>query len=163
MNVIELQKFVELKSLSARSQDLVSSQSPLTVMNHPSSRSHIARTSVTRLETDIRDFSKDENSAVIAVMKSISGADLNESSAVSAARESINTLLAALRNLKTADSDFVRKAVVEVQTVVNGISLCDQGHMSALQHNLYQVAGRETTIDFDLLAASTATAIGTAI
>ena len=65
LTVINLSRFVELKGLAARSKGLISAQSPLTVMNHPSSRSHIARTSIARLETDIRDFAKDENSAVL--------------------------------------------------------------------------------------------------
>jgi hypothetical protein len=58
---IGLGTFLEFKGLAARGErgePHVSSQTSLRVMNHPSSRSHIFRTFIVRLERDIIDFAR---------------------------------------------------------------------------------------------------------
>ena len=61
LHAIDLRTYVEQKTLAARGEAAVTNQTPLRVMQHPSSNSHVARTSVTRLEQDIVDFAADEN------------------------------------------------------------------------------------------------------
>ena len=61
LHAIDLRIYVEQKTLAARGEAAVTNQTPLRVMQHPSSNSHVARTSVTRLEQDIVDFAADEN------------------------------------------------------------------------------------------------------
>ena len=50
LHAIDLRNYVEQKTLAARGEEAVTNQTPLRVMQHPSSNSHIARTAVTRLE-----------------------------------------------------------------------------------------------------------------
>jgi hypothetical protein len=40
-------------------------------MEHPSARSHIARTSVVRMEADMEDFAEAENVAVVPILKAV--------------------------------------------------------------------------------------------
>ena len=120
LSVINLSRYVELRGLSARSKGLVSSASVLNVMHHPSSRSHIARTSIARLETDIRDFAKDENSTVLPVMKIVSEERLSSADGVDECTKELLEISSALIKLRQADSEFVRNGVSELLSFANG-------------------------------------------
>lgn len=71
LHSIDLRNYVEQKTLSDRGLEAVGSDSPLTVLEHPSSQSYIARVSVSRLEQDIKDFSGDENGSKVPILKAV--------------------------------------------------------------------------------------------
>lgn len=68
LEAITLADYVNLQSLQSRGQLQIDGKSPLRVLDHPSSRSHIARTTVERMEIDIADFAVDENHSSIPVL-----------------------------------------------------------------------------------------------
>ena len=71
LDAVGLAKYTEFRNLQQRQMAQVSGDTPLHVMEHPSSKSHVARTSVYRLETDVRDFAEDENVSLTPVFKAI--------------------------------------------------------------------------------------------
>ena len=147
LNAIKLAQFIEEKTLSARGQSQVQDQSPLQVMQHPSSRSHIARTSVSRLETDIRDFAQDENAGQLPVLKMVTTAgDLSSAASIDTAVAEVQRLLGALEQLRDRDSQFTRHGITELIDFTNGNAACAAGNARALAHALYQDAGIEARL-----------------
>jgi hypothetical protein len=147
LNAIKLQSYIEEKSLAARGEALVSENSPLQVMLHPSSRSHIARTSVARLEADIKDFAHDENAGVIPVLKLIANSGgLKDPASVDAASGEVQRLQLALEQLRERDTTFIKSGISELVSFANGSAACAAGNARALAHNLYQDAGIEAKL-----------------
>jgi hypothetical protein len=149
LEVITLSRFVEFKTRAARQLPLVSGSSPLQVLDHPSSRSHIARTSVLRLEEDIRNFSVDENGANVPLMKSIGEANLADLAQVEAALVEQNTVLQLLENLKVSDTAFVRVAINEIVESANGrgrIGANRPDDIEILRHQFSQLGGKEASL-----------------
>jgi hypothetical protein len=150
LRVIGIDKYIEMKSLSARRLPPVNSKSPLEVMLHPSSRSHIARSSVSRLEQDIADFASDENSnlapvlAVVGSGEGISGPNLD------VAITHMQSLINALESLKGRDSVFVREGIQEVVESTNGRGqlLLSRGNsdVDLLKHGLAIKGGVESSV-----------------
>ena len=149
LEVIGLDRFVVCKTRSERNLVQVSGASPLHVLEHPSSRSHIARTSVARLEEDIRNFSVDENEASVPLMKSVGEASLSDVRAVETALGDLDTLQHKLDDLKCNDMAFVRVAIDEVVESANGrgrIGACRPNDMEILRHQFSQLGGKEATL-----------------
>lgn len=135
---------MEQKSLSGRGEVQVSSQSPLRVMKHPSSNSHIARSAVTRLEQDVSDFSVDENKGVLPVLKAINtgGGALNVAG-IDRALSSLRGMISALEILRKKDTVIVRDGMEELLAFCNGNMEGRNGNVQAIGHNLQQKAGAE--------------------
>lgn len=148
--VIGLSTYVELKSLSERHLQPVSGDSPLQVMSHQSSRSHIARTSVARLEVDIRQFSDAENSVATPVMHHIGSGDFEgRQNEIAPSIHLITSLLDQMAKLKAKDMIFVNAAITEVVAATNGdgvVAAKRNQNIDMLRHKLYQIAGLESTL-----------------
>ncbi|CAM9179352.1 unnamed protein product, partial [Ectocarpus fasciculatus] len=160
LNVIGLEKYVEFKSLSSRNLPAVEAKSPLEVMMHPSSRSHIARNSVSRLEQDIADFALDENSTNAPVLCVVGGGEDIDGSNVDGAISHMQTLLKTLEHLKLRDQGFVRQGIEEVVACCNARSSISNGRAKEipfLRHKLSIRAGMEASLAFSFISASTAT------
>lgn len=158
LDTIALGLYVETRTLSERGVDPISVQSPLRVMQHPSSRSHIARTSVERLEGDINDFASDENSSVIPVMKCINSRNSAFTREhMDRATAEIQKLMNDLILLRDRDTKAVTHGVSELLSYTNGYDHFKQGSEAAGSHILLQKGGLEVALEFDFLAACTAT------
>lgn len=100
-------------------------------MAHPSSRSHIARTSVTRLEEDIVDFATDENSSRIPVMKMMSTPEqLTPGVALDQVVHEVKSLLSALVALRDSDITVAKNGI---ETLVNYCNGSHQLHIENLE------------------------------
>jgi hypothetical protein len=157
LDVMQLDKFVHFKDLNSRGEDRVSSISPLRVMNHPSSRSHIARTSVSRLEKDIVDFSTDENLGTIAVLNAVNRTTNLRGDSLTTASNDVRKLIEALVGLRDKDTAFVRKGVSEILLFSNGQHLMYANNSAALGHVSRQLAQNEFTLVILLLFKSAST------
>ena len=144
LHSIDLRNYVEQKSLANRGEIAVSEQSPLRVMQHPSSNSYIARSAVNRLEQDVGDFAADENKGVLPVLKAINstvgslvGAGLDR------AMSSMSSMIAALEKLRERDASIVKEGVKELLDFCNSDTLEKEGNVYTMAHNLQQKAGLE--------------------
>jgi hypothetical protein len=151
LSVIGLNDFVEFKSLSDRNITPVSAASPLEVLNHPSSRSHIARTSVHRLEIDIRDFANDENISLTPIIKNIYTNDLPNKTKDEFEHCVIllNRLTDELNKLKSKDALFVNNGIEEIVNCTNGDGVIGARRVNdfpILRHKLYQYGGLESVL-----------------
>ena len=146
LDEIELHRFIEYKNLDDRGELKVSSSSPLRVMNHPSSRSHIARTSVSRLENDIIDFASDENQNKLPVMKSVGIDSLIDDDKLEISVGEMFKLISALSKLRDNDSTFSRSALKELLNFTNGDHATHQNNVKALGHLIRQASNNETSL-----------------
>ncbi|KAJ1425171.1 hypothetical protein B484DRAFT_93375, partial [Ochromonadaceae sp. CCMP2298] len=157
LDEIGLDRFVEHKSLAMRGDAPVQVDSPLRVLGHPSSRSHVARTSVLRLEGDIRDFAADENQTVLPVMKAVGLAALMEKSSLDSAVGEMFKIITALLKLRDGDSAFVKTGLGELLNFCNGEHPRNGNNVRAMGHMIRQEAQSEMALDLEFLAASCAT------
>lgn len=134
LQVLGLNKYVSFLSRSARKTPPVSGASPLEVLQHPSSRSHIARTSVKRLEKDIDDYARDENVALTPVLISVADNNFVPTSAIS----NIEDLIDGLHALKRKDKEFIVAGIDEVVKCVNGY-----GHLRELRKRDMSIIGHQ--------------------
>lgn len=119
----------------------------IAVMNHPSSRSHIARTSVTRLEQDIGDFYTDVKATNIPYLKVIpTDARALEASNFQSILDSILALEASIIKLKESDVKFVEIAVLELLEICNGRHSVFRENDAALSHVFMQKAQQEVQL-----------------
>ncbi len=146
LNVLDLSKFVHNLDLDGRGESRVSSISPLRVMNHPSSRSHIARTSVSRLEKDIVDFSTDENSGTMPILNAVNRSTALQGPALDKAVADVTVLIGSLTKLRDSDGDFVKAGIADVVQYCNGKHPVHQNNTSALGHVMRQAAHYETSL-----------------
>jgi hypothetical protein len=150
LSVIGLSNFVENKTLHDRGVAEVKAESPLEVLQHQSSRSHIARTSVARLEQDIQEFAHAENALISPVLKFIGNGNFDgREHDVEKSIKLINTLVNDLNKLKAKDLKFVNVAITEVVNATNGdgsVSAKRNNSIPVLRHKLYQRAGLESVL-----------------
>ena len=156
LQAIDLNTYIEQKTLVARGEAAVTSQSHLRVMDHPSSNSHIARTAVSRLEQDIADFARDENAGMIPVLVATFGADALSASGLDRALSSIANLIAALGRIRTKDIAIVQNGIAELLELCNGSGNASIGDIKAVAFSLQQKAGIEASLEFTHIAACTA-------
>ena len=144
LHSIDLRNYVEQKSLAGRGEIPVSGETPLRVLLHPSSNSHIARSAVTRLEQDVSDFSIDENKGVLPVLKAINtSGGLLQGPSLDRALVSITSMIAALEKLRDKDSVIVKGGVEELLAYCNCNIGAMEGTVNTLAHHLKQKAGNE--------------------
>jgi hypothetical protein len=99
MHSIDLRQYVEQKSydqvrqLQNSTVILDSPQLPVTVLEHPSSQSHIARVSVARLEQDYSDYKTDEKAMMTPVLKAVNGATTLDAAGIQAAAGQVKSKL----------------------------------------------------------------------
>jgi hypothetical protein len=121
----------------------------ITVMNHPSSRSHIARTSVSRLEKDYLDFMLDSKSAQVPYIEflplQISSLERLD---ISSAIKKIQELHDALLTLKNQNLSFGVEGAGNIEDFVNGRNPYFASNLRASGHQLMQVAGQELSLVF---------------
>ena len=148
LHSIDLRTYVEQKSLANRGEAPVSSESPLRVMLHPSSNSHIARSAVKRLEQDVVDFSADENKGVLPVLKAINttgGALVG--AGIDRALVSLTGMIDALAKLRDRDAAIVKSGVKELLDFCNSNTIDKHGSsVHTIAHNLQQQAGTEVSM-----------------
>jgi hypothetical protein len=145
LHAIDLRKYVEQKNRTARGEASVSAQSPLRVMLHPSSNSHIARTSVNRLEKDMSDFATDENAGSLPVLKATSG-PVQDVASVEQVASAVSDIIAALEKLRDRDISTVQSGVKELLAYCNGETSGGNGHLKAFGYNLLQKARYESAM-----------------
>jgi hypothetical protein len=138
---ISLSKYVEQK---ASADNVTSSASPLTVLNHPLSRSHIARTTVSRLEQDIYDFSTDQNKATTPRLAFLnSSLDVSDTTRDSAITQTSN-LISSLEQLREKDTSFIKLAIAELLKYANGEKGVATNDYSSIKHGVLLVGNLET-------------------
>ena len=121
--------------------------SGITVMNHPSSRSHIARTSVERLEKDVDDFYEDCGSTTTPFMKSIPReASEIESADLTTMLKEMESVYQSILTIKENDLSFVKQASIELLQYCNGSHMIHSQNIGAISHILLQKAHIETTL-----------------
>ena len=141
---IDVDLFVEKKSLVDRGELPVISESPLRVMLHPSSNSFIARNAVNRLEQDVGDFAADENKGVLPVLKAInSTVGSLVGAALDRALSSMTSMVAALDKLRERDAAIVKEGVKELLDFCNSKVFTQESSVRAIAHSLKQKAGIE--------------------
>ena len=146
LDEIDLKRFIEFKNLSSRGEAAVSSSSPLRVLNHPSSRSHIARTSVVRLESDIVDFSVDENASELPIMKAVGVSVLEKRESLEGAVGEMFKLISSLMKLRDSDTAFVRTAMTDLLAYTNGSHVMYRQSLRAQSHLIRQESGFEAAL-----------------
>ena len=148
LGAINLDHYIELRSLANRGEAPVSSESPLRVMLHPSSNSHIARSAVKRLEQDVVDFSADENKGVLPVLKAINttgGALVG--AGIDRALASLNGMIDSLAKLREKDTAIVKSGVKELLDFCNSTALHkSSNNVHTLAHSLQLKAGTEVSM-----------------
>ena len=157
LNIIGLQNYVEMKSLAGRNLPPIITESNFDVLNHPSSRSHIARLSYSRLQQDISDYAKDENAASAPVLKAFQDTEDQLSTvALETMTQKMMELGGMLKRLKEKDTNFMKAAISEISNFANSKLVLDSkqiklqkiqtGHISAslLSRELLIRAGKET-------------------
>jgi hypothetical protein len=119
--------------------------SGISVMSHPSSRSHIARSSVTRLEDDFVNFHKDAASSSIPYIKflPIQLSELSKLTEFSSALQNTNNILSSLLKLKEADIQMAFEFTRVVEDFANGLHPYFRDNLRALAHSLMETAGFE--------------------
>ena len=150
LHSIDLRNYIDLKDLASRKYEQVDPKFPIHVLNHPSSRSYIARVSVTRLEQDLKDFASEENVLKTPVLKFVNNtinwdypdATKNIDSAVNA----VASLVANLETLRDNDNTVVKLGIEEIVNYCNGSFLTSVGDIRALRHNLLQRAKTESSL-----------------
>ena len=146
LNALDLSRFVEMKTRAECGESEVSAESPLRCLSHPSSRSHIARTSVTRLEDDIADFATDENVLALPVIKSVRASTVSEASGLEVAVADMFKLIQGLTKLRESDSSFAKEGTTELLFFCNGQHSCYDDNLIAQAHLIQQVALSETPL-----------------
>lgn len=119
----------------------------MTVLNHPASRSHIARTSLTRLQEDMRDFYTDINANRIAFLRSLP-LDLTRLEALNAATafDEVSRLQKKVETIRNLDVEFAVHAMRDLVNFANGKHALFQEQDLALGHILGQDAGYEMAL-----------------
>jgi hypothetical protein len=146
LHSIDLKQFVDLKNLVSRNLDIVDSKFPISVLNHPSSQSYIARVSVTRLEQDLKDFSQDENAALSPVLKFVNNTVTFEGQGLVQAVNQVSKLIASLNTLRQNDNIIVKNGIEEIISFANGEYSAQSGNAKALRHILLQKARSESIL-----------------
>ena len=91
------------------------------------------------------------------MLKAVSVEALRDTAGIDKCAAEIHDLNTALEKLREEDTAFVHKAIAELLGYANGDLYAKDLDIRSLAHNLLQVSGYETRLDFDLLAAATAT------
>lgn len=142
--IIGLGKFIQATKSSENTS--ISEVSPLTVMEHPSSRSHIARTAVDRLEKDIKAFAHDENSKQRLNYSPIVQCNFQDKSSILSAFNATSELINTLSLLRERDSMFTRKSISQLIKVCNGRAPGQETVVSAVGHVAKQLANTEASL-----------------
>ena len=148
LGAINLDHYIELRSLANRGEAPVSSESPLRVMLHPSSNSHIARSAVKRLEQDVVDFSADENKGVLPVLKAInSTGGALVGAGIDRALASLTGMIDSLAKLRERDAAIVKSGVKELLDFCNSTAVHkSSNNVHTLAHSLQLKAGTEVSM-----------------
>jgi hypothetical protein len=146
LDEIELSRFIEFKNVAARGEKAVSAASPLQVLSHPSSRSHIARTSVVRLESDIADFAVDENASELPIMKAVGISALERKESLEGAVGEMFKLITALMKLRDSDTAYVKVGLAELSAFTNGSHAMYSQNLRALAHLVRQASRYEAPL-----------------
>jgi hypothetical protein len=129
---------------AAINDNSTTSSSGISVMSHPSSRSHIARSSVTRLEDDFVNFHKDAATSSIPYIKflPIQVSELSKV-AFNSALQSTNNILSSLLKIKETDIQTAFEFTRVVEEFTNGLHPYFHDNFHALGHSLMETAGSE--------------------
>ena len=147
-----LSPYVQLKTYQERGEAAVSGISPLTVLQHPLSRSHIARSSIQRLEKDIRDYADDEMHSVLPMLKlhltpTSTSSDTNTAlSAVTEAIEMIRNIITTLVNKRDEDSKLLKLGVIEVVKYCNAETTVSVNEFMTIKHYLLRYSKAEVDL-----------------
>jgi hypothetical protein len=152
LGAIDLLQYVEYMGLTGRGETTLSGESPLRVMQHPSSNSHIARSNVNRLEQDIKDFSNDENKSVLPVLKAINTkSDDLKGAGLDRALISLSKMITALEMIRDKDHISIVSGVEELLNYCNSTLEGSQGNVKAIGHTLRQKSGTEVPMVSEIL------------
>jgi hypothetical protein len=146
LDEIDLSRFIEFKNVAARGEKAVSAASPLQVLSHPSSRSHIARTSVVRLESDIADFAVDENASELPIMKAVGISALERKESLEGAVGEMFKLITALMKLRDSDTVYVKVGLAELSAFTNGSHAMYSQNLRAVAHLVRQASRYEAPL-----------------
>jgi hypothetical protein len=117
----------------------------ISVMKHPSSRSHIARTSVTRLEKDVNDFYDDSESTTLPFIKCLP-LDVSALRMIDfqSAFSEASQLLEKLNAIKQRDLQFVGAGLQDLLSFTNGSHPYFTNNFRAVGHRLMQIGSSES-------------------
>jgi hypothetical protein len=160
LEAITLSDYVSLQNLQSRGQQQIDNRSPLRVLNHPSSRSHIARTTVERMEKDIADFAVDENNTSIPVLLYTNNSSNLEGSGLQQSINETEGLISKLESLRSNDHNNVKEGMVELLNFVNGLTGSNSSRCHTFAHRLLQYTGNEAVVEFEFLASCIASSNG---
>lgn len=136
----QLKDFTTLKSYVERGELPVDSRTPLTVLEHPLSRSHIARTSLTRLEQDIVDYANDESSTLMPMMEFSAAVKASGGSNIGEVIPKVKGIIDALTKLRDNDSTALKKGINEVTKFCNGEAVQFMDDFVTNKHSLLRFA-----------------------
>lgn len=140
----QLKDYTTLKSYVERGEMPVDSKTPLTVLEHPLSRSHIARTSLTRLEQDIVDYASDESSTLMPMMEFSASIKASGGSNIGEVIPKVKGIIDALTKLRDQDSTALKKGIHEVTKFCNGEAVQFMDDFVTNKHSLLRFAKAET-------------------
>jgi hypothetical protein len=146
LETIGITNFVGFRRNRDRPNNAVSGKSHISVLEHPSSRSYIARTSVERLEKDVADFAQDENEAVVAMLTDINDETDVTTSAAENAFKRMSSLSELMAQLRVKDTNSVKAGIEAIVDFCNGSAAVERGDIRALGHSLLQQAGSEASL-----------------
>lgn len=128
------------------------------VLQHPASRSHIARTSLTRLEQDMTDFYADASQTKVAhlTVLPLDTQRLHANLDVAQALTQLTGLQRTIEGLRDADMKFATQAMKQLVLFANGKHALFVQQDVAIAHILAQQSGAEMSLPFDFLAAAVA-------
>jgi len=170
---IGLGTFCTARSRVERGQAPVPDKVPFVVQHHPHSKSHIAISNQSRLVEDVEFYSKRENSLQTPALKYFYSSDVAlymnspQGSEIAIAKQQVQALLTALRQLQTRDNDYMFRAIDFLTASANSSNfrarqLTEDEIVKRLGHNLGQTSGREVTLWFELLIGLLCSPTGTA-
>jgi hypothetical protein len=136
---------IQLKGYQDRGEIPVSSQSPLTVLQHPLSRSHIARTSLARLEQDIVDYANDESHSLQPVMdiskslRDLPSAKTNLLTAI----DRLKLIMQSLVTLRENDNKVLKQGIADILKFCNSNFSSNVNDFHSLKHVIMRYSRSE--------------------
>lgn len=157
---IGLTSYVKMRSRSERGQSELSPTVPFNVREHPWAKSHVANSTISRLEDDVNFYADQENRAMLADLVDLYPEDIanyaqaDRATAGDNAIRKIGGLLQAFEKLRAQDKRYISRARAFVDYTSNGKNesdISDNSRKDWLLHKLAQHGGTQAMINMAFL------------
>lgn len=171
LSCLGLNNFCALRGRGEKGLGPVDGQLPFLVKHHPSAKSHIAITSLERIQEDLKYYADKENVTRTPALKMFFESDVEiymknpQGPEVTQAYEFMENLLRALTDLQKRDTRYIFQGITYLLNYANDSDCMNRNYPEVelarrFGHTLGQFAGREGTFWFELLVGYSCCPIG---